>query len=275
MKVIIIIIIILLYFNNLILAIKSSKSKDKLDEIINLLNINNKQQNDFIFKFETNYLKQLKTMIICTSSPCLNKGYCEYNNENDRSSYKCNCINGYYGLNCEQSIFSISNIIKTNETINNLLNLTKFNNKTWKLIYQASKDGFSSFDFHLKCNNHENTLTLIKTTKSYIFGGYTSRLWNECKENNNYYKYDSNSFLISLTSQPIRLDIINKNYSIYTWSLYGPTFGNGYDIYIADLSNQHRFSNTRPSGTYGNYDKNLLAGERNFQTVEIETYTIN
>ena len=184
MKVIKIIIIVLLYFNNLILAIKSSKSKDKLDEIINLLNINNKQQNDFIFKFETNYLKQLKTMIICTSSPCLNKGYCEYN-ENDRSSYKCNCINGYYGLNCEHSIFSISNIIKTNETINNLFNLTKFNNKTWKLIYQASKDGFSSFDFHLKCNNYENTLTLIKTTKSYIFGGYTSRLWNECKENNN------------------------------------------------------------------------------------------
>ena len=53
------------------------------------------------------------------------------------------------------------------ELIDNLIKLTKFNNKKWKMIFQLSKDGINMF--HTKCNNHVNTLTLIQTNKSYIY----------------------------------------------------------------------------------------------------------
>jgi len=44
-------------------------------------------------------------------------------------------------------------------------------------IYRASKDGFSSLAFHTKCDNHTNTLTIVKSKTGYIFGGYTNIPW--------------------------------------------------------------------------------------------------
>jgi len=45
------------------------------------------------------------------------------------------------------------------------------------MIYKATLDGFKAADFHRKCDNIGKTLTLIKTTKGYIFGGFTSESW--------------------------------------------------------------------------------------------------
>ena len=91
------------------------------------------------------------------------------------------------------------------QTIEDLYNLTKFEKKQWKLIYRGSRDGFSANVFHSKCDNNPNTLTLIKTTKSYVFGGFTRRTWNPKID---YYVDDSEAFLISLVNyknKPVKL----------------------------------------------------------------------
>jgi hypothetical protein len=51
--------------------------------------------------------------------------------------------------------------------------LSDFSNKVWKLLYRGSRDGFGASKFHEKCDNESNTLTLIETTKGFIFGGFT------------------------------------------------------------------------------------------------------
>ena len=38
----------------------------------------------------------------------------------------------------------------------------------FKLLYQASRDGFSTTDFHEKCDKIPNTLTIIKHTQHVI-----------------------------------------------------------------------------------------------------------
>ena len=50
----------------------------------------------------------------------------------------------------------------------------------WKLIYRGTRDGFSSEDFHKKCDTFKDTLTLVKSenrSKYNIFGGYTKMEW--------------------------------------------------------------------------------------------------
>ena len=60
---------------------------------------------------------------------------------------------------------------------------------------------------------------------------------------------------------------------------YGPSFGKG-DIFISDLSNKNTKSSSELSAfsiTNENSiidDLNILAGEKYFQTIEIETYKI-
>ena len=41
---------------------------------------------------------------------------------------------------------------------------------TWKLIFKASKDGFSANAFHQKCDNKGKTITVV-SANGYIFGG--------------------------------------------------------------------------------------------------------
>lgn len=50
------------------------------------------------------------------------------------------------------------------------------------LIYRASRNGWAAANFHSCCDRKRPTVTIIRSTNSYIFGGYTEQQW-ECKLN--------------------------------------------------------------------------------------------
>jgi hypothetical protein len=56
--------------------------------------------------------------------------------------------------------------------------LKQFESKKWTLLYRGSQDGFKSSNFHSKCDGHSNTVTVILTTKGFIFGGFTPIAWD-------------------------------------------------------------------------------------------------
>jgi len=64
-------------------------------------------------------------------------------------------------------------------------------NTRWRLLYRASIDGFAAKSFHEKCDGIPMTLSIIKTTNSYVFGGYASEPWNQSGE----YINDKNAFI--------------------------------------------------------------------------------
>ena len=163
-----------------------------------------------------------------------------------------------------------------------LIELCKLSTKQFKLLYRASRDGFEASNFHAKCDNQPRTLTIIKTTKGYIFGAYTALAWDSSSG----HKADPNAFIFSLVnvrSTPLLIPVKENIYSTYCGATYGPTFGGGYDIRIADNSNT---ANTSYSNLGYSYDFNLfsygsteaqsfLAGSYTFQTSEIEVFQLN
>ncbi len=99
----------------------------------------------------------------------------------------------------------MSQILKDNQP-SELIKLCEFSLKDkWTLLYRGTRDGFRAVDFHSKCDNHKNTLTILKAHgSSYIFGGFTSVTWNGSGQ----YKSDPNAFLFSLTNkdnQPFKM----------------------------------------------------------------------
>jgi len=205
--------------------------------------------------------------------PCQNGGKCQQNG----NFYVCLCINDYIGKNCE--VKNTNSTILTNETTVVLNSLAGFVFKSLNLIYRASRDGFRAIDFHSKCDNTSNTFTLIKTKKSYIFGGYTTLSWNESGA-----RFDKQAFLVSLKNKnydPIKLDCRNDEPAIYSQPEIGPVFGKDQanaDIYIVDQSNVNNCSCT-PSSYFlksneSLYDESFLAGEKFFNTEEIEVFEV-
>jgi len=154
----------------------------------------------------------------------------------------------------------------------------------WNRCYQATVNGWSSSTFHSNCDGKGPTVTIIRVGK-YIFGGYTSLSWSGCS-----YYYDSAAFLFSLVNkpgwQPLKLDQTGNNsyrrkYSIYSCSNYGPTFGAGHDIYIANnaasSTNSYTYLGSEYSPPPGNsyrssFTKSFLAGSYTFRPDEVEVF---
>ena len=176
-----------------------------------------------------------------------------------------------------------STIVSTDKMTKDLVELCKFNDKQFKLLYRATRDGFGASSFHAKCDNQSNTLTIVKTTKGYILGAYTAVKW----DNTSGYKSDDHAFIFTLVNArslpelfPVR---VGDKHSIYCNGMYGPTFGGGNDIRISDNSSQTRtsFSNLGHSYNCKYFSCNtaearsFLAGSQNFQTTEIEVFQLN
>jgi len=172
-----------------------------------------------------------------------------------------------------------STLLSGRNQVKDLLSLCEFPvDQKWNLIYRASQDGFEAAKLHTNCDNKPNTLTVIKTTNDYVFGGYTEQTWNHsvC------YKADPNSFIFSLINklnEPIKIKWSQGN-GINCGKSYCPTFGNT-DLYIADKSNTNKISYSNLGHSYIHPDyrfetneaKSFLAGSYNFQVSEIEVFT--
>jgi hypothetical protein len=156
----------------------------------------------------------------------------------------------------------------------------KFRSKKRTLLYRGTRDGFGSGVFHAKCDGQRNTLTIILTTKGYIFGGFTPIAWDSSSA----YKADPSkeSFVFSLISPrgkaPQKFDLSNATYAIYCNSSYGPTFGDGHTIKVASDADTNTNSYTNFGSSYVNNTgingQQVFTGESNFQVKEIEVFSI-
>jgi hypothetical protein len=177
----------------------------------------------------------------------------------------------------EYSIDPFESQILTGKQPSELIQLCEFSLKNkWTLLYRGSRDGFGAANFHSRCDNHNNTLIILKAKgSSYIFGGFTSINWDCSSER----KSDPNAFLFSLTNkdnQPCKIRQINTNCSIYCHSAYGPIFGGGNDLHICNNANTTPGSYSKLGNSYQHphpeQGQSYLAGTQIFQLSEIEVF---
>ena len=93
----------------------------------------------------------------------------------------------------------------------------------FKLIFKMSENGTKSEDFHKTCDNQGPTLTLVKTTKNKIFGGFTPLNW--LSEGGGTNDPTNQTFIFSLNLKK-KYNMLRKNgRGIYCSNDYGPNFG--------------------------------------------------
>ena len=185
--------------------------------------------------------------------------------------------------------------IKTSNIDSNILNESERGNEfleklyEWigcnkmELLYRGTRDGSRSDVFHNKCDNKGPTIILCKNEKDNIFGGYSSISWTT----NTGYKSANGSFLFTLTNihntPPTKFpNTQNENCAVYHNSGYGPTFGNGHDLYISDDYLNNNSSNSYLCNDYSYPDilgkgYSIFTSElnnHNFKLKEVEIFKI-
>jgi len=152
-----------------------------------------------------------------------------------------------------------------------------------ELLYRGIRDGMTNTEFHNKCDNKGETVTLIKNEKGNIFGGYTSISWTSPSS----YKYysASESFIFTLNNiyntEPTKFPSKNDKKEVKHDSGYGPIFGNGNDLGVhGDILKDGGWSwfpNTYPDIL--DKGKSIFTGDSNnsnakFKIKEIEVFKI-
>lgn len=146
---------------------------------------------------------------------------------------------------------------------------------TFNMLFSTDKDGDSYSTFHYYCDGIFPTLTVIQDTQGRRFGGYSTHNWAYSPIGCSYTRAPG-SFIFNLTKKE-KYDLNNPFYNsaIYRYSSYGPTFGNGHDIYLADgcRSNSNSYC-TKSAYNTGNV--NILGenGQTNFQVSYYEVYQV-
>ena len=181
-------------------------------------------------------------------------------------------------LTNKENIFTKSVIMKDDEFdfINSIIT-KKFNKeiKEIKKLFQASIDGDKNIDFHTKCDNFPNTLTVVQSKGNRRFGGFTSQIWESKEEG--VFKDDKYAFLFSLDKKKI-YKYKNDNKAIYVSKYYGPTFGNGFTLFISDKAIETKNSFTFESDKNCSYDFNgdshALSEDGNINRIFLVDYEV-
>jgi hypothetical protein len=159
----------------------------------------------------------------------------------------------------------------------------EFRTKHFSRLWRGSRDGFSAGDFHVRCDGHANTLTVILDTDGNIFDGFTPVEW-ESLQKLPFAKPDPSltSFLFTLQNPhhfPARrfgLRVKQRLYAIGCDPLYGPDFC---DINICQHCNQNPYSCTVAFGDVYTNDTGLngetfFTGSSRFTVKEMEVIEI-
>ena len=189
---------------------------------------------------------------------------CYYLNSDEINKYKLEFPKFKENVNSDIMKYFDLNLIETG--------IKKKQNKTIKkltLLFRASRDGYSSSNFHSKCDGKVNTLILFETTNRRRFGGYTECQWDQSGS----YKTGPYSFIFSFDNKKIYYSKNGSN-SIYGSSDRGPAFGDGHDIYICNGCNSSNSSENMGNSYENDGKKYPLTGSSSFLVSDYEVYQL-
>ena len=149
-------------------------------------------------------------------------------------------------------------------------------------IFRASEHNFKVAAFHEKCDNKRDTLTLVRTEFGRTIGGYSHYPWD-----NSGWLSDGGmrAFLFSLDRKEKYVPADGNNL-IYRGSGYGPTFGGGHDLRLADSCNNPNSSYANFPSTYNRAENKISNSQEsyanfsgatngwNFRVVEYEVFQV-
>ena len=145
----------------------------------------------------------------------------------------------------------------------------------FNLLFSTDKHDDSGSTFHYYCDGVFPTVTVVLDTSGRRFGGYATQNWCQSNVGSNGTPAPD-SFIFNLSNKQ-KYDLNDKfdTNAIYRHNSYGPTFGGGYDLYLADSCKSNTSSSCNKS-SYNTGNNDLLGGSSStsFQVSNYEVYQV-
>ncbi len=187
--------------------------------------------------------------------------------KNNKLNYETIIKDSKIFSNNYQIQFIEKGILKNDMLKNNII--------SFKLIYQATRDGDSISNFYNKCHNIYHVLLILMTDKGLIFGGYTDLAFIFHKNGATEY-IDNNAFVFSINKKKL-YPVRTGEKAIRCCFCCCPQFYMK-TIYLKPnfLKENNSYTCTAKEGSYigFNSDYELNDGTQNFKVSELEVFQI-
>ena len=141
----------------------------------------------------------------------------------------------------------------------------------FELIFRMSENGSKAQDFHKFCDSKGPTLTLIKTTKNKLFGGFTPLNWDSKEKD---LEDESNQTFIFSLDLMKKYDIIKINDpAIRNSSSRGPYFGNCDFCLNENMKEGYTYANS-DCNFLSNNDLELTGGKGEYESFEVKEFEV-
>ena len=208
----------------------------------------------------------------------------QYENQNPNKNYE---ESNYSSSIQTENNHIDSKIVKDNEIkflVNRIKEIhPKIKTIVFNLVYRATEDGDKASDFHKKCDKLGPNITLIKTKKGYIFGGFTFKNWEHMtrdidvnKPNLGSASRDTRAFGFSVSNQKIYNNEKPNEFAIWCNINYGPTFKNNLFQIFDSCLKKGGYCSIKNNSHFGGqtYDYEISGGESRFRVEELEVYEV-
>ncbi|XP_003738143.1 uncharacterized protein LOC100898299 [Galendromus occidentalis] len=152
--------------------------------------------------------------------------------------------------------------------------------QVWRLLHRASNHGYKAQAFHEDCDDIAPLFVVVLGTSGQLCGGFTDVPFARTNGRRCKYSASEKAFLFSLVNAanlpPTRFDIQRKMFAILSDANFGPIFGAGADLSIADECNISMESYSNFPHTFGGEGASctLLMGDYNFTVLDYEVFTL-
>lgn len=142
----------------------------------------------------------------------------------------------------------------------------------FKLIYQASIDGYKAADFHSKCDGKMPTIVIIRNDKGKTFGGFSTVPWESSGKNCS----DDGARLFSYDLKQVFGQKDNKDKALKFRNSSGPCFGSNDDLEIMDNCNTNGSNRMDTWKTYDYEGRTTeqISGSQNFLVVDYAVFQV-
>lgn len=235
-------------------------------------NINELKNEIQLLKKEINHLKNGKNLLQTDITETLN-----IQKEQDKNELKLE-----KPINNEIITIDSLILIKQQEIdfiTNRIRYIEQYKNKkiSYRLLYRKTRDGDQSQIFHKKCDGVPKTISIFKTVKGFIFGGYIDKAWSSI---GSWVKNDELCFIFSINLMKIYNPVKGMD-KYYYHKNYGPNFSEfglynhivGKNSFLVSVNLKSK-DDANKYFTGFNKDFELNGGENKFQIGELEVYQV-
>ena len=266
---------------------KNSKFKKRIKTIDNKLKPKLNYYNTYSSTNMNNSYNIAKNLRINTLNSCDEEELKGPKNESisfSNISSNINKIKKVFELNIDTNILNKEDLSEDFFLFSRLKEMYQYNRFIRLiLVYRGSKDGDRAKNFHTKCDLIGPNITLIRTKKGFIFGGFTIKSWKhlykDVKKDNDEYGTEYNDkecFCFSVDLQKIYLNEKPNENVIICNNKYGAIFCGFFKVFD-EYSKNGGICGKIKDNCFGGQEKNyeFNGGEELFDIDEVEVFQIS